>query len=549
MKRKIQEKKGLWKWLPLIILSFALTIIILDTTILNVSLRTIINDLHTNIQSIQWVITAYSLMLAAFTVTGGRLGDLFGRKRMFVVGAVIFALGSFMTSISQNVGFMIFGEAIVEGIGASLMLPATASLLVSNYRGRDRQIGFGIWGGIAAGAAALGPVVGGWLTTYLSWRWAFRINVGVAALLVLGSYFITEIKDREEKPTLDIVGVILSALGLFAIVFGFIEASTYGWFFMKQTVTILGVSLIKGAISFIPFTILLGIILLIIFGLWENYVSSKNETPLVALRLFKNTQFTVAVAITSILALGQSGLSFAIPIFLQSVKHLNALDTGFAMLPMTLMLLIAAPFSAYISKYISPKRIIQMGLIVDALGFLGLVAGIQVSASPWALAPGFMLFGVGMGFMISQASNLALSAVSVEESGQVAGVNGTLRTVGQTLGSAIMGAILISVLTSSLVNGVNTSSVIPNAIKPEISHAVAKQTSNIEFGTGATIMNSNIPTQISNTILKLSEQATVHANHVTLLVGVGFILLALFMSTKLPNRKNIEVEESLATGH
>src|ERR1700727_2835120 len=147
MKRKIQEKKGLWKWVPLIVLSFALTIIILDTTILNVSLRTIINDLHTNIQGIQWVITAYSLMLAAFTITGGRLGDLFGRKRMFILGAFLFAVGSFITSISTSVGMMIIGEAIIEGIGAALMMPATTSLLVSNYEGRDRQIAFAGGGG------------------------------------------------------------------------------------------------------------------------------------------------------------------------------------------------------------------------------------------------------------------------------------------------------------------------------------------------------------------------------------------------------------------
>ena len=219
------QKHGLRKWLPLVVLSFALTIIILDTTILNVSLRTIIHDLHTNIQSIQWVITVYALMLGALTITGGRLGDIFGRKKMFVLGAIIFAVGSFITSISQSVGFMVLGEAVIEGIGAALMIPATTSLLVTNYEGRDRQIGFGIWGGIAAGAAALGPVVGGWLTTYFSWRWAFRINVGVAIILVIGSMFITEAKNSLEKPFIDFGGIILSVLGLLAVVFGFIEAS------------------------------------------------------------------------------------------------------------------------------------------------------------------------------------------------------------------------------------------------------------------------------------------------------------------------------------
>lgn len=549
MEEKTQQKKRFKKWLPLIILSLGFTIIILDTTILNVSLRTIINDLHTNIQSIQWVITAYSLMLAAFTVTGGRLGDIFGRKKMFMVGAVIFAIGSFIASISPSVEVLIIGEAIIEGIGAALMMPATMSLIVSNYKGRDRQIGFGVWGGIAGGAAALGPVVGGWLTTYTSWRWAFRINVGVAVVLLIGSLFLAEFHDKEEKASLDIVGVILSALGLLSVVFGFIKSSDYGWIIMKGTITFLGITFTQGGTSLVPIAILLGIIILILFALWENHIAKRGKTPLVALKLFKNPQFTVAVAITGILALGQSGLSFAIPIFLQSVKHLNPLDTGFAMLPMTLTLLVAAPFSAFISKYLSPKRIIQMGLVIDAIGFLILRAGIQVNASDWALTPGFILFGAGMGFMMSQLSNLAVSAVSVQEAGEVSGVNSTFRTVGQTLGSAIIGSILISVLTTNLVTGVHTSSVIPPSQKTFISQAVSNQTSNIEFGSGTIITNNHIPSIITNEIRHISQQATVDATQTTFLMGVGFILLALLISVKLPGVKNIEIEESIAVSH
>ncbi len=549
MEEKTPQKKGFKKWLPLVILSLGFTIIILDTTILNVSLRTIINDLHTDIQSIQWVITAYSLMLAAFTVTGGRLGDLFGRKRMFMLGAIIFAIGSFIASVSPSVGVLIAGEAIIEGIGAALMMPATMSLIVSNYKGRDRQIGFGVWGGIAGGAAALGPVVGGWLTTYTSWRWAFRVNVGVAALLLIGSLFIAEAQDKEEKASLDIIGVILSAVGLLSIVFGFIKASDYGWITMKETITFLGIPFAQNGISLVPIAVLVGILILTLFALWENHIAKQGKTPLVSLKLFKNSQFTIAVAITGILALGQSGLSFAIPVFLQAVKHLNPLDTGFAMLPMTLTLLVAAPLSAVISKYVSPKRIIQAGLIMSALGFLVMRAGIQVNAGQWALTPGFILFGAGMGFMMSQLSNLAVSAVSVQEAGEVSGVNSTFRTVGQTLGSAVVGAILISVLTTNLVTGVNTSSVIPSSQKAVISEKVSTQTSNIEFGSGATVTNNQVPVAISNEITHISQQATVDATHATLLIGAGFILLALLLSMKLPHGKDIEIEKSIAASH
>lgn len=542
-------KTGLTKWLPLFMLSLGFMAIILDTTILNVSLRAMIIDLKTDIQSIQWVITAYSLMLAAFTITGGRLGDLFGRKRMFIVGAIIFAIGSFIASISNTVGMLILGEAIIEGVGAALMMPATMSLIVSNYKGRDRQISFGVWGAIAGGAAALGPVAGGWLTTYSTWRWAFRINVVVVALLLLGSRFISEAMDREEKPSLDVVGVILSAVGLLGVVFGFIQASEYGWLTMKKTVTLAGLTFAQGTVSPVLFIVAAGLAVLGLFAWWEHMMAKRHQTPLVSLALFKNSQFTIAVSIVGLLSLGMAGLSFAVPVFLQAVKHLNALDTGLAMLPMTLTLLVAAPMSAVLSKHIAPKRIVQAGIIAGGLGFVGLRMGIQVDASPWAMAPGFMLFGAGMGFMMSQLSNMAISSVSVQEAGEVSGVNSTFRTVGQALGAAIMGAVLISVMSSGLVSGVMKSSVIPASQKQMLSEAMRSQSSSIEFGGDSSNALSKLPPAVAEEITQISGQATVDAAHATLLLGAGLMVIAFILSLKLPNSKDIEVEKSIAVVH
>src|SRR3954467_14546082 len=193
------EPSGLRKWGTLLVLSLALAIIIIDTTLLNVSLETLIRELHTTLQSLQWVISAYSLTLAALTVTGGRLGDLFGRRRMFRLGAFLFAVGSFLASISHSIPMLILGESIIEGIGAAMMMPATASLLVAKYRGHDRALAFGVWGGIAAAAAVVGPILGGYLTTHYSWRWGFRINVFVVALLLLGSVIIGEEPPRRQR--------------------------------------------------------------------------------------------------------------------------------------------------------------------------------------------------------------------------------------------------------------------------------------------------------------------------------------------------------------
>lgn len=530
---------GLRKWAPLIVLSLALAIIVLDTTILNVSLRTIIGDLHTDIQSIQWVITAYSLMLAAFTITGGRLGDLFGRKRMFVVGAIIFAVGSFITSISKSVGVMILGEAIIEGIGATLMLPATASLLVSNYKGRDRQIGFGVWGGIAAASAAFGPVFGGWLTTAYSWRWAFRINVVVAAILVVSSVVIKEYMDREHKPSIDFVGVILSALGMLSMVFGFIKAEDYGWWKSKQDLVIASHAYHLGGISATPIFVAIGLVILTLFMVWEFRVQKSGKTPLVSPKIFKNTQFSIGAAIMAIIMLGLAGISFTLPVFFQAVKSLDALHTGLAMLPMSLTLLVSAPLSAYLAKYLSPKILIQAGLVLTAIGFFVLSRTFNADGSQWHIMPGLIIFGLGMGSIFSQGNNITLSAVPVQESGEASGISNTLRQLGSTLGSAILGAVLISTISTHMATGINASQIIPENAKAAINNSLVKESSNIEFGGGIGLLG-NVPQAITNEINSIAKQATIDGNRQTAEYAIIFIALAFLMSFRLPGGMNIE---------
>lgn len=532
------------------VLSLALAIIIIDTTILNVSLAAILKDFKTEIQSIQWVITAYSLTLAALTITGGRLGDLFGRKRMFVFGAIIFAIGSFIASISQNVPQMILGESIIEGVGAALMMPATASLLISTFTGRDRAMAFGVWGGIAAASAAVGPILGGFLTTYYTWRWGFRVNVFVAAALVLGSFIIKESRDTKEKPTIDWIGVLLSALGLTSLVFGIIEASAYGWWKAKMPF-VLNISdyvvEASGNISFVPFAILIGILLLAAFVVWELHMDQQKKTPLVSMKLFTNQQFRSGVLTTLVLSLAQSGLIFAIPVFLQAVRGYDALQTGFSLLPMSLTILVTAPLSAILSRKIKPKYLIQLGLVCDILSFVVFWFMLNVNTSSTDLIPGFMLFGAGMGLVMAQLSNMTLSAVQIHEAGEASGVNNTLRQVGQTFGSAIIGTVLISALSANLVSGIKASNVIPEQMKSIIAEKVSTQVSDVEFS-GKANVSSEIPKQIQDEIVKISHQATVDANKKSFIYGALFGLLGLLVSFALPNIALVE-RKTIAGGH
>jgi EmrB/QacA subfamily drug resistance transporter len=542
------QKTGILKWVPLGIMGLAILIIVIDTTLLNVSLGTIIRELHTNINSLQWVITAYSLTLAALTITGGRLGDLYGRKKFFVLGAGIFAIGSFLASISHSVGMLLIGESIVEGIGAALMLPATASLLVSTYQGRDRAIALGAWGGMAAVGSAIGPILGGYLTSHYSWRWGFRINIFIAALLILCAFLIKDARDREEKPTIDIVGVLLSAFGLLIGVFGIIEGSTYGWFKELKPFSLGGFQFPFGSVSVVPVAMVASLALLGAFVAWEFRMMRRLKTPLVSMKLFANKQFTSGATTTMMFSLGQVGMIFALPVYLQGVHGLDALHTGYAMIPMSIALFIAAPLSGRLSAKFKPKRITQVGFSLEIISLVLIGLGISTTAEVWHLAPGLAMYGFGAGLAIAQLSNLTLSAVSVNEAGEASGVNNTLRQVGSSLGSAVIGAVLLATMTSTLAKKVNESPVLPSGSRSAIASEVAAQSSAVEFGVP---IQSRQPLSDDEKaeIKHISNESTVHASHIALIYMGGALALALLLSTQLPEKPELSRGTSVASGH
>lgn len=519
-------------------MSLALAIIIIDTTLLNVSIGNIIRDLHTDIQSLQWVIAAYSLTLAALTVTGGRIGDIYGKKRMFMLGAVIFAIGSFIASISQSFPTLLIGESIIEGIGAALMMPATTSLLVANFHGRDRAIAFGVWGGIAAASSAIGPILGGFLATNYSWRWGFRINVFVTLILLLGSVLIHDPTDKHEKVGLDWGGVFLSSIGLLSFVFGLIESSTYGWLHAKKAFIIFGQSFGLGGYSIVPFAILFGILFLTLFVFWELRQERHDNSPLVSMSLFRNSQFTSGVLTMGVMSLGQAGIIFSIPVFLQSVKELDAFHTGLALLPLSITLLIFGPLSAYLSKFISPKRLIQIGLFFDVIAIFVMRNSFRVGAEVSDFAPSLALYGMGMGLIMAQINNIALSAVPLRQAGQASGINNTLRQIGTSLGSAIIGAVLLTSLSANFVAGIQTDAFLPLSVRPYLIKVVSQETSRIEFG-GGQALDPSLSPELSQHVQFIAHQAIADANKEALLYAAFFTLLGFLVAAKLPNAKKI----------
>lgn len=532
------------KWGGLLVLSLALAIIIIDTTLLNVSLGPIIKDLNTDLQGIQWVITLYALVLAAFTITGGRLGDLFGRRKMFVYGAIIFGVGSFIAAISHSLGHMILGEAIIEGFGAALMMPATASLVLANFKGKERAIAFGVWGGVAGAASAVGPILGGWLTSTYSWRWGFLINVFVALVVLVGAYlFLKESKDTKEKKELDWVGVGLSSAGLLAIVFGIIESATYGWLIAKDTFHIANWQApLAFNLSITPVVIGAGLALLAVFVWYERKREASGHTPLVSMGIFRNWQFSSGLLTLMVMSLSLTGLIFALPVYFQGVRGLDAFHTGLSLLPLSISLFIASPAAILLTRIMTPKRIVQLGLGLTVVGVWLIGFGITVAGTTPAMLWGLIVFGTAMGFVQSQINNITLSAVSVQQAGEASGISGTARQLGSSFGSAIIGAVVLATLTASLVAGIGKSIVIPDTFKNQAKAGVTSQSSNVEFGSGPQL-GPLVPQPIQTEIKNIANQAVVDGVHRGLDFALVFAIASFFVAMGLPNIKNLEKEE------
>lgn len=534
----MEQRTGFRKWLPLAVIVLALFIIVIDTTIINVSIRAIIDDLHTNLKAVQWVITGYSLVLAALTITGGRLGDIFGRRRMFRIGALVFGTGSILASQSHSQPQLFASVALVEAVGAAMMLPSTAALILNEYRGKDRAIAFGMFGAVAGAAATIGPLLGGYLTTNYSWRWNYLINPIVVVVLLAGSVILRESKERiPHRP--DILSILLSALGLGGIVYGIIESSTYGWIQAKEPFQIFGHTYALGGTSISIIMVYIGFVLLLGFLWRQERLQLKGKVPLVSLAIFKNKQFMSGSTVTAIVAMTQFGFIFILPIFLQGVLGKDALHSGLALLPFSLSILVAGPLSGIlVGKFnVSPKLVIMIGLVTQVFGALLLRSEFSDVSTAGTIIPGQILFAVGFGLSFSQLANLTLSAVSVQQAGEASGLNNTFRQVGASLGQSLIGAILISTILTQLNADVSASTVLPPNAKPAVAADVADAAQSL--GTGPQSVKAGSP-EITKEIVKIKNDSIIKGVRSAMVVTIGVSILALVVSTQLPWRSKTE---------
>jgi EmrB/QacA subfamily drug resistance transporter len=433
------------RWVTLAISIVAAFIVVLDNTVLNVAIPTILRDFDTSLPSLEWVITGYALTFATLLIIGGRLGDVYGHRRIFMIGTALFGVGSLVAALSQGVPELILGEAIIEGVGASFMLPATLAILSSTFHGRERATAFAAWGATAGVAATVGPVVGGFLTTNYSWRWSFGINVIIAPLAFVGALFFMKQRGRSERRvTIDVPGAALVAAGMFLLVFALSEGATYGWWEPVKAFSIGGHVMwpASRAISIIPLVFGAAIATLACFYFLERRKERARRDPLFEFKHLRLATYRYGLLTGLVLAMGQLGLSFVLPVFLQDAKHLTAAQNGLWLLPTGVFVIVGAQLGGRLIRVFGTTIVVRAGLLSYALGILLILRAVAIDITVWELLPGLAFYGIGIGFAGAQLTNVVLSEIPKESSGVASGANTTVRQVGMALGVAVIGALL-----------------------------------------------------------------------------------------------------------
>ena len=525
------------KWGVLAVLGAAQFLMVLDQAVMNVSISQLVADFDTTVTTIQVVIALYALVMASLMLTGGKLGDLWGRRRAFTIGLVIYACGSALTAASWSVPTLMLGWSILEGIGAALVLPALVALVAGNYQGQDRAIAYGVLGGVAGAGIAVGPILGGWATTELSWRVVFAGEVVVAIGILIGMRLIREPARAGRAPQLDWVGSVLTATGLALIVVGVLQASNWGWLIpLNSPVEPFGFSLT-------PFVVGAGFLVLAAFRAWERRREQKGRDPLVHLRLFGIPPLRGGLSMLLVQNLILMGVFFTVPLYLQIVQGLDALETGVRMLPASAGLFVAALLGSSLAKRFAPRPLVRVGLGITLLSIVILLSVIEpeIDTGPFLVAMGVL--GVGMGLIVSQLGNVVQSAVGDEDRSEAGGLQFTAQQLGSSLGTALLGAIVISGLIAAFSDNVAADQRIPEDVKQRVEIELGGQVSFVaseQVRAGA--LEAGIEPDTVNAIVEGYEDAQLDALKTGLLFA-AFIVVASFWATRrLPTRRFEELE-------
>ena len=410
------------KWWTLGSVAFALFMIMLDNTVVNVALPSIQRDLGIGLSELQWTVNAYALTFAVLMLTGGKLADFMGRRRVFIAGLAVFTVSSLACGLATS-GEMLIAARTVQGVGAALMMPATLGIISATFPVEQRGMAIGIWAGVSAMALAFGPIVGGLLTEHIHWGWIFFINVPVGILAIVAARLvIRESRDTSADQRLDIPGLLVSGGALFALVFGLIEANTYGW----TSPTILSLFAVA-AVGLVAFVLL----------------ELRQRAPMLDLSLFRNGTFAGANVVAMLVFLAMFGVFFFVSIYMQNVLGYSPVEAGAVFLPMTVLIMFLGPVTGKLSDRLGSRWLVTAGMTLVGVSLL-IYSGLDAGSGFWDLFPALILGGIGMATVMPPVTAAGIGSVPVAKAGVGSGVLNTFRQVGGALGIAVMGAIVAS---------------------------------------------------------------------------------------------------------
>jgi MFS family permease len=500
----------------------------LDSSVMNVSIATVAKDVGTTVTGIQGAITAYTLVMAALMITGAKIGAIIGRKRAFSIGCVIYGCGSFTTSIAPSLPVLLFGWSFLEGVGAALILPAIVALVAGNFPAERRPAAYGAVAAAGAIAVAVGPLVGGFCTTYFSWRWVFAGEVILVIAILLLTRRIGD-APSEQRPTLDYVGAVLSAAGLGLLVFGVLRTGEWGWIQPKAD----GPS--WAGLSPSVWLVIAGGFVIWLFFRWGARVEARGGEPLVRSDLLGNRQLSGGLAMFFFQFLAQAGLFFVVPLFLSVCLGLTAIETGTRLLPLSLTLLAAALGIPRLFPHASPRLVVRAGLLALSAGTIVLLAGLDPEAGPEVVLVPMLLIGLGIGALASQLGAVTVGAVPDERSTEVGGIQNTATNLGASLGTAISGSILIAAVSAAFLTNVQENPAIPAAAKSQAEVEIAGGVPFVsDADLQAALTKANVNSANTEAALAAYQDARIVGLRSALAILALLTIVALFVAQRIP---------------
>ncbi|WP_431840774.1 MFS transporter [Gordonia hongkongensis] len=524
-------------WSVIIILAVSQFVMVLDSTVMNVSISVVADDLGTSITGMQAAITFYALTMAAFMLTGGKLGDLMGRARAFKIGAVIYGIGSLTTALSPNLTVLLIGWSLVEGLGAVLVIPAIASLAAINYTGKARVTAFSILGAVTGLAAAVGPLLGGVMTTYLSWRYVFVAETVVMVAVLFAAKLIRDVP-RDPEVRIDPLSVVASAGGLSLIVYGVLQSKTWGWLKPQHPPELGGDEIAPLGVSPVAYLLLAGVVVLWLFVLRQRTLATSGRQPLLRVELFRIAALRSGLGGFLAQYFAIAALFFVVPVYLQTMLGRDALQTGVKILPLSVGLVLFSILGSWLTARRSARFIARGGQITMALGTLLVIASVGIDLRNAAFAAGMFVVGAGFGLLASQLGNVNMSAVEEKDTSEVGGLQGTFQNLGSSFGTAVAGSVFLLMLSSGFVSAVNDAENLSPTDQQRIIAAVDDQGVPIISADEARtlVLDAGGSEESAQAVSQAYSDSQIAALQQSLFVVFGLLVLALLFSRHLPNR-------------